>query len=94
MQALNCEDRATVMLADSGSAVTLNHSIDLVFLDPPFASHLLSGTLDWLLTSPSIHPGTLIYVEAPKGHELPACKFSVIKEKAAGEVISRLVHIS
>jgi 16S rRNA (guanine966-N2)-methyltransferase len=93
VQALNCEDRVTVMLADSGSAVTLHHSIDLVFLDPPFASHLLPGTLDWLLTSPSIHPGTLIYVEAPKGHKLPACKLSVLKEKGAGEVISRLVHI-
>jgi 16S rRNA G966 N2-methylase RsmD len=65
-----------------------------VFLDPPFASHLLSDTLDWLLASSSIHPDTLIYVEAPKGHELPACKLSIIKEKAAGEVISRLVGIS
>ena len=93
VQALNCEDRATVMLADSGSAITLHHSIDLVFLDPPFASHLLPGTLDWLLTSPSIHPDTLIYIEAPKGHELPACNLSIIKEKVAGEVISRLVGI-
>ena len=94
MQALNCEDRATVMLADSGSAITLDHSIDLVFLDPPFASHLLPDTLDWLLKSPRIHPDTLIYIEAPKGHELPACNLFVTKEKAAGEVISRLVGIS
>ena len=94
MQALNCEDRATVTLADSGSAITLDHSIDLVFLDPPFASSLLAGTLNWLLTSPNINSKTLIYIEAPKGHELPICKLSVIKEKVAGEVISRLVGIS
>ena len=94
MQALNCGDRATMILGDSGSAITLDHSIDLVFLDPPFASHLLAGTLDWLLTSPNIHSKTLIYVEAPKGHELPVSKLSVIKEKAAGEVISRLVRIN
>ena len=83
-----------MILADSGSAITLDHSFDLVFLDPPFASHLLADTLDWLLTSQSIHPKTLIYIEAPKGHELPVCKFSIIKEKASGEVISRLAHIS
>ena len=94
VQALNCEDRANVMLADSASAITLDRSIDLVFLDPPFASQLLAGTLDWLLKSPSIHPETLIYIESPKGHELPAYNLSVIKEKAAGEVISRLVGIS
>ena len=94
IEALNCKDRATMILADSGSAITLDHSFDLVFLDPPFASHLLADTLDWLLTSQSIHPKTLIYIEAPKGHELPVCKFSIIKEKASGEVISRLAHIS
>jgi len=94
VQALNCQDRATVMLADSGSAITLDHSIDLVFLDPPFASHLLPDTLDWLLKSARIHQDSLIYIEAPKGHELPDCNLSVIKEKAAGEVISRLVGIS
>ena len=94
VKVLNCEDRATVILADSGSAITLGHSIDLVFLDPPFASSLLPDTLDWLLTSPGIHPDTLIYIEAPKGQELPVRNLSVIKEKAAGEVISRLVGIS
>ena len=83
-----------MILADSGSVIMLDHSIDLVFLDPPFASHLLHSTLDWLLASPSIHPDTLIYIEAPKGQELPVCNLSVIKEKAAGEVISRLVGIS
>ena len=56
VQALNCEDRATVMLADSGSAITLHHSIDLVFLDPPFASHLLPCLL---YTSPSPRDGLL-----------------------------------
>ena len=94
VQALHCEDRATVILADSCSAITLDHSIDLVFLDPPFASRLLSGTLHWLLTSPSIHANTLIYIEAPKGQELPVCSLSLLKEKAGGEVISRLVRIS
>ena len=49
---------------------------------------------DRLLTSPSIHPDTLIYVEAPKGQELPTRNLSVIKEKITGEVISRLVGIS
>jgi 16S rRNA (guanine966-N2)-methyltransferase len=93
VQALNCEDRATITLADSASAITLDTSIDLVFLDPPFASHLFANTLDWLLKSPSIHPETLIYIESPKGHELPVCGLSVSREKIAGEVISRLVRI-
>ena len=93
VQALNCEDRATMILADSRSPITLDQPIDLVFLDPPFASQLLAGTLDWLLTSPYVHPDTLMYIELPKGHELPVCNLSVIKEKTAGEVISRLVRI-
>ena len=94
VEALNCEDRATIILADSGSAITLDHSVDLVFLDPPFARHLLAGTLDWLLMSTSIHPKTLIYIETPKGDELPVCNLSIIKEKTAGEVTSRLVRIN
>ena len=93
-RALSCEDRATLILADSGSEIALDQSIDLVFLDPPFASHLLAGTLDWLLTSPSIHPKTLIYIESHKDYELPVTNLSVFKEKAAGEVTSRLVRIS
>ena len=93
VRALNCEDRATVVLADSGSAITLDQSIDLVFLDPPFANDLLASTLDWLSKSPSIHRETLLYTESPKGHELPVCGLSIAKEKTAGKVISRLVRI-
>ena len=93
VQALNCQDQATVILADSGSAITLDQQIDLVFLDPPFASHLLASTLDWLSKSPSIHRETLMYTESPKGHELPLRGLSIIREKTAGEVISRLVRI-
>jgi 16S rRNA G966 N2-methylase RsmD len=79
------------MLADSGSLITLDQSIDLVFLDPPFASHLLTGTLDWLLKSAAVHSETLIYIESPKAYELPASGVSVLKEKTAGDVTSRLV---
>lgn len=93
VQTLNCHDRATTLLADSGSAITLDQSIDVVFLDPPFASDLLAGTLDWLLKSPIVHSETLIYVESPRECELPASELSVIKEKTAGEVISRLLRI-
>ena len=94
IQTLNCEDRAIKILADSGSVITLDKSIDLVFLDPPFASHLVAGTLDWLLKSPNIHLETLVYIELPKSHELPFCNLSVIKEKTAGAVISRLARIT
>ena len=91
VKALNCHDRATTMLADSGSLITLDQSIDLVFADPPFASHLLTGTLDWLLKSAAVHSETLIYLESPKAYELPASGVSVLKEKTAGDVTSRLV---
>lgn len=92
IETLNCHDRATTILADSSLPLTLNQHIDLVFLDPPFASHLLLDTLDWLRNSPMINAETLIYIESAKGLALPATKVFVIKEKTAGDVTSRLVR--
>ena len=91
-QALNCHDRATTILADSSFPMRLEQPIDLVFLDPPFASQLLASTLNWLCNSPMINADTLIYIEVAKGCQLPASQVIVIKEKTAGDVTSRLVR--
>ena len=91
VRTLGCHEKATTIFADSGSKLTLEQSMDLIFLDPPFASHLLQDTLGWLFESPAIHPETLIYIESGRDYELPTSRLRVLKEKTAGEVVSRLV---
>lgn len=60
---------------------------DLVFLDPPFASGLLSQALGRLAAG-WLAPGAYIYIECPADMQLPALPagWSVHRTKQAGQV--------
>jgi 16S rRNA (guanine966-N2)-methyltransferase len=60
----------------------------IVFLDPPFASGLLSGTASLLEKHGWLAPEALIYVEASAREALPALPpdWQLAKAKRAGEV--------
>jgi 16S rRNA (guanine966-N2)-methyltransferase len=63
-------------------------AFDLVFLDPPFASELLSRAAQRLEAGGWLAPGALIYVECPSRAGLPALpeRWQSLKAKQAGEV--------
>jgi 16S rRNA (guanine966-N2)-methyltransferase len=62
-------------------------AFDLVFLDPPFASELLSRAAQ-RLEAGWLAPGALIYVECPSRAALPGmpASWQPLKAKQAGEV--------
>ena len=61
---------------------------DIVFLDPPFDSDLLTRAADLLEKGDLLAPGALIYVECAAREGLPALprNWSTTKAKQAGEV--------
>lgn len=63
------------------------HSIDLLFLDPPFDAQLYQSILDSLGTRQILVHSALVYIEAPS-HELFQLPigWSQIKEKVSGQV--------
>ncbi len=67
---------------------------DIIFLDPPFGTVLLSKSLELLQRSPLLGEHTLLYIEAHKpltAQTLPA-GWVLLKEKVAGEVAYHLVQ--
>lgn len=62
-------------------------SVDIVFIDPPFAADLWQAVFDALNQSQCLAEGALIYVEAPKNLSLslPA-HWQIHREKTAGDV--------
>ena len=63
------------------------HSIDLLFLDPPFDAQLHQSILDSLGARQILAPSALVYLEAPS-HELIQLPigWSQLKEKVSGQV--------
>lgn len=70
-------------------------SIDIAFIDPPFALNLWQTTIDTLHHSKLLNNNALIYVETPRDHILntPA-SWELHKEKRAGQVCYRLYWYS
>lgn len=69
-------------------------AFDIIFLDPPFATSLLSQSIDILANSNLVAPRTLLYIEAPRlltEQDLPA-DWQLLKQKSAGEVAYHLVQ--
>jgi 16S rRNA (guanine966-N2)-methyltransferase len=66
-------------------------SIDIVFIDPPFAYDLWDSAIDKLHHSKLLAPDALIYIESSKGssHKLPL-QWQLSKEKTAGDVDYKL----
>ncbi|WP_051024014.1 16S rRNA (guanine(966)-N(2))-methyltransferase RsmD [Thiorhodovibrio frisius] len=61
---------------------------DIVFLDPPFAEHLLPASLDALSTRPWLAAGARIYLETDAREPFPNLPsgWSWLREKTAGQV--------
>lgn len=62
-------------------------SINIVFIDPPFAYDLWESAIEKVHNSELLAPHALIYIEGPKGsiHKVPA-QWQLCKEKTAGDV--------
>ena len=68
---------------------------DIVFLDPPFNSDLIARCAALLEPRGWVHPGTLVYVEAPRGLDpLPVpAHWELLRSKRAGQVGYHLARI-
>ena len=68
---------------------------DLIFLDPPFRQSYLPKLLTSIIEKKLLSPEGLVYLEDEKGRntdlDIILEQFTVIKEKTAGQVISRLI---
>jgi 16S rRNA (guanine966-N2)-methyltransferase len=64
------------------------HSLDLVFIDPPFDSGLDTQALESLTRHDLLRPGGLVYVEAARGAppQQPGPGWELVREKVLGEV--------
>lgn len=98
LQALKTEN-AKVFNTDSLQFLSQKNSeepFDIVFIDPPFHQGLVPQVLVRLAENNWLSPNTLLYIETEKSHpplDLPE-NWQIIKEKTAGQVISRLIRIS
>ena len=70
-----------------------NPPFDIIFLDPPFHQNLLPATIDWLMSSKSLKPGGLIYLEMEKNLTLtlPA-GWTVIRQQSTASLVYELVQ--
>ncbi|HDL1220954.1 TPA: 16S rRNA (guanine(966)-N(2))-methyltransferase RsmD [Mannheimia haemolytica] len=68
---------------------------NIVFIDPPFHQGFVPQVLNLLAENNWLAPNTILYVETEKNHpplELPQ-GWQILKEKAAGMVVSRLIQL-
>ena len=69
------------------------HSLDVVFLDPPFGLGLAEKALERILERDLLRPGALVYLESPRLESLqPPAGMETAKEKVLGEVRMRLLR--
>jgi 16S rRNA (guanine966-N2)-methyltransferase len=59
---------------------------DIIFLDPPFATDLLSQCLQDIVQKKILAPGGLVYLESGKNIDLDITQWRQIKIKQAGQV--------
>lgn len=80
------------------------HSIDIVFLDPPFAQHLHLKVLTDLIHHDILHLPAYLYLEYPAHEPLPdwsealgpkqnRLSLSLLKKAQAGDVLGLLFHL-
>lgn len=72
-----------------------NAPFNIVFIDPPFHHGFVPQVLDLLAKNGWLAENALIYVETEKDHAplvLPE-NWQVLKEKTAGQVVSRLIQV-
>lgn len=95
---LNATHECDTVLSDGLSflrhAKTNQKPLDIIFLDPPFATDLLSKTLALLANHSFVSEKTLLYIESEKAlvpDSLPV-GWQILKQKIAGEVAYHLVQ--
>lgn len=95
---LNAHDECEIILSDGLRYLrhppSTHPPFDIIFLDPPFATVLLSKSMEVLATHPQVTSQTLLYIESPKPltpENLPA-NWQLLKQKVAGEVAYHLVQ--
>ncbi|MFT7491443.1 MAG: 16S rRNA (guanine966-N2)-methyltransferase [Pseudohongiellaceae bacterium] len=67
------------------------HTIDIAFIDPPFAYNLWESVIDRLHRSRLLAPNALIYIESPRTSILTTpAPWQLCQQKTAGEVTYRL----
>lgn len=96
LQALKTEN-GKVFNTDSLQFLSQKNSedpFDIVFIDPPFHQGFVPQILVRLAENNWLAPNALLYVETEKTHpplDLPE-NWQIIKEKTAGQVVSRLIR--
>jgi 16S rRNA (guanine966-N2)-methyltransferase len=72
-----------------------NHSIDIVFIDPPFSGNLWLPIIDILNSSKLLSDGAFIYIESPKGEllQIPS-RWKTHRTKTSGEVCYQLFQVA
>ncbi|STX29839.1 methyltransferase [Legionella beliardensis] len=65
---------------------TMKEPVDIIFLDPPFASNCLLECLDIIIQGQSLRPGGLVYVESAQKMMLDQLLWSERKSRKAGQV--------
>ena len=93
------QDHATPLFGDAIKWLSDGQgdsAFDIVFLDPPYASHLLKESIEKLILSGLIAKNTLIYLEAPTawGQADFPVGWQLIKQKKSGEVFYHLLKVA
>ncbi|HHW7507286.1 TPA: 16S rRNA (guanine(966)-N(2))-methyltransferase RsmD [Mannheimia haemolytica] len=97
LQALKSE-QGSVIHTDTLAYLAQKNSaepFDIVFIDPPFHQGFVPQVLNLLAENNWLAPNAILYVETEKNHpplELPQ-GWQILKEKAAGMVVSRLIQL-
>jgi 16S rRNA (guanine966-N2)-methyltransferase len=97
---LDAGQQINVIQADFFTAIqTLNTPVDLVFIDPPFHQNMVQPCLQALFDNQVVQSGTLVYLE----QEINGCynimdsefaqRFSLKKDKTAGQVLAQLFEV-
>lgn len=92
-------DNGSVILCDTLQYLAQKNTqppFDLVFVDPPFHLNFVPQVLDHLSKNGWLAPNALVYVETEKSHPplLLPNGWQILKEKTAGQVVSRLIATS
>ena len=97
LERLDAARRAEVVAADARRFLARPpQAFDLVFLDPPFRSHLLAEVIGRLDSRGWLAPGARVYVESARQLALPPLPvgWSVLRERTAGDVHFALLAVA
>lgn len=72
----------------------VSEKFDIVFLDPPFDSDLVSQALTWLLKSDCLHKNSVVYIESEVKRDvlLDDMCWQILKDKKTGHVRYSLIR--